>query len=469
MERPTTHSIPGFKVTKTDTATVFHKVPIFAECSRGDLSFDAAWLHAAVAEAKQQERDGYLPPLHTLHHEPATEQNGSVESVGVFRITHAAPMSFKGKQVLALFADLLVTDEWMADQIGRMKYPYRSVEIFEPEGAPKINSLALLDHEAPYLELPMLFEGEVDDQRDPRSRLDGVASATSFTLNYRRTADEPVLCSSRRGEKAVMLFKFPDQETMRPKQAKPKASDSIKFSDGPDYDEKEAMSDEDEDAEKMEGEGGLDIAAICAAIESGEISVADKDAILAAIQASQNYSDEEDENMESEEPEKAPAPVPGAEIMRGAAGKEMARMQAKIDLLEAKHASREASEARTVAVAEAMERLAGKPLGSNLEAKLTNFHKKAGGDAELFKEYVDAMAKSAGTLPPGVNPENFSAQPNTPAAAMAYQPLGGEAVDLAASFCREYDSGVGATMRASKESYVQVNMRRLGHELPVTA
>ena len=37
---PVTASRQGFKVTKTDTATTFHRVPIFAECSHDELVFD---------------------------------------------------------------------------------------------------------------------------------------------------------------------------------------------------------------------------------------------------------------------------------------------------------------------------------------------------------------------------------------------------------------------------------------------
>jgi hypothetical protein len=469
---PATHRAPGFKVTKTENATVFHHVPIFAECERGELSFGADWIAGAVAEAKQQERDGYLPPLHTRHHEPSTDQTDAVRAVGVFKITEASALTFKGKRITAVYADLIVTDEYMAEEIGRMKYPYRSVEIFDPEGSPKINSLALLDHEAPFIELPMLFAGEVDDKRDPRRLAQersggaipdtgvGVANANSFSLNYASDPSNPMLGTARNGDRAVLLFKFTDEETMP--QAKPKKAAAPKkpanFADDKEGEEKENM-------EGDEGGGGLDVAAICSAIESGEISVADMDAIIAAVQA-QN-AEVVEEAVEDEEP--APAPAPGAEIMKGnsEAAKLFARQQGELDALKAKDAARDAADVRRKAVGVAMKRLEGKPLGSNLQERLTNFHEKAGGNAELFKEYVDTMAATAGDLPVDDNGENFAAQPKTPKSAMAFQALGGEAVDKAATFAREYKAFNGS-VRASEESYVRTNMKHLGYELEAT-
>jgi len=166
MDSPAaTHRAPGFKVTKTDDKTIFHRVPIFAECARGDAVFNAEWIAQAVASAKQQERDGYFPPLHTRHHEPATDVTDAVRAAGYFRILDAGPLTMQGRRVTAIYADLIVTDPFLAGEIERARYPYRSVEIFNTEGPPNIDSLALLDHEAPYLRLPMLSAGDVEDRR----------------------------------------------------------------------------------------------------------------------------------------------------------------------------------------------------------------------------------------------------------------------------------------------------------------
>lgn len=470
MNTLVTQSVQGFKVTKTDGKTIFHRVPIFAECARGDLSFGAAWIAGAVAQAKQQERDGYLPPLHTRHHEPETAQTNAVQAVGVFRIVDASPLSFKGTRITAIFADLIVTDEWAAEEIERMKYPYRSVEIFDPEGDPKINGLALLDHEAPYLELPMLFAGEIEDKRvngnDSSNTSVGVASAITptFSLNYADNPNNPVLWSARRGNSAYLLFKFPDEESMSNTTQSKKPAKSTNFAD----DDKAADDDKKENMEGDEGEGGgstMDVGAVVTAIESGSISIADMDALLVAIQAQSTAPETEEEG---EGDDAAPALAPGAEIMKGgsSAANNFARMQGENDVLKARLDARDASDTRRDAVGVAMKRLEGKPLGSDLEGKLTKFHDLVGGNAVAFKEYVDTMASMAGDLPPDADGKNFSSHPKTPKSAMAFQALGHEAVDKATQFARQYPQIKG--LRASEDSYVRTNMKALGFEIEET-
>lgn len=471
MNQSTTHTAAGFKVTKTDGKTIFHHVPIFAECARGDLVFGADWIADAVAQAKQQERDGYLPPLHTRHHEPATEQTDAVKAVGVFRIVEARPFSFKGTRITAIFADLIITDEYMAGEIEMMRYPYRSVEIFDPEGTPKINGLALLDHEAPYLELPMLFAGEIEDKRNNAGEeSQNVASAitSSFSLNYASNPNDPMLWSTRCGKRAALLFKFPDEEQMQNTNTNPSVPTNFTDDNGDDKKPKnmEDNGDEKKD-ENMEGEeGGLDVAAVVEAIKSGDISIADMDALLEAIQSQASEPEAEEA---TEDDEAAPAPAPGAEIMKGggALAKNFARISGENEALKARLDARDESDARRNDVGVAMKRLEGKALGSDLEARLTKFHTTAGGNAELFKEYVDTMANMAGALPTNDNGDSFSAHPTTPKSAMAFQALGGEAVDKATTFARQYEQMKGR-IRASEESYVRVNMKHVGFELDET-
>tara|TARA_R100000458_G_scaffold11201_1_gene8956 strand:+ start:997 stop:2397 length:1401 start_codon:yes stop_codon:yes gene_type:complete len=458
--QPVTNTVPGFKVTKTEGKTIFHRVPIFAECSRGDLTFGADWIAGAVAEAKQQERDGYLPPLHTRHHEPATEQSNSVEGIGVFRIVEASPFSFKGTRITAIFADLIVTDDRVAEEIENMKYPYRSVEIFDPEGSPKINGLALLDHEAPYLELPMLFAGEIDDKREGKY----VASANkpTFSLNYADKPGDHLLWSSRSGNRTALLFKFPNEDmtnTTNTEQSVP-----TNFEDNGEDKKPAYMEDNGDDNQENMEEGGMDINAVCEAIKSGEISVADMDALLEAIQAQQSEPEAVEEV--SDEDDVAPAPAPGAEIMKGssAMAQNFAKIQGENEALKARLDARDAQDKCRADVANAMKRLEGKPLGSDLEERLTLFHNNAKGDDVLFKAYVDSMANTAGMLPVDNNGEIFSAHPKTPKSAMAFQSLGSEAVDKASQFARQYAELKGG-IRASEEAYVRVNMSHLGFNL----
>lgn len=472
MTPPTaTHRAPGFRVTKTDGLTVFHDVPIFAECARGDLTFDANWLQAALNCAKQAERDGYLPPLHTRHHEEATDYNNAVRAVGTFRITRASPLTFKGQRVLALFADLLVTDEAMAEELGRMRYPYRSVEIFDPEGPPKINGLALLDHEAPYLELPMLFAGEVEDKRDPyrvmHQQSEGaipdtgvglVANATSFTLNYRAEAGQPLLRYKRSGQRAALLFRFPDEDTM-PETTSTKPAN---FAD----------DEEKEDGENMEDGGNVvDVDAVCKAIEDGSISVEAMDRIIAAIQA-QSAASEAPEEAEDEASQGAPAPAPGAEVMRAGKGGDavaFAKLRGEHDALKARLDARDAADKMRADVDDAMKLLEGKVVGSDPRAKLEAFHREVGGNAKAFKAYVTALASSAGPQHEGDDGANFSAQPNTPKAAMPWAGKGSVAFEKAVAFARQAEHHFSGKSAEWKANYVRVNMKREGFQIEENA
>jgi len=458
---PATMEAPGFEVTKTDVATIFHRVPIFAECTRGELVFDAEWIAAAVAEAKAGERDGHLPPLHTRHHEPATDQTDAVQSAGVFRVLEAAPLSFKGKRLTAIYADLIVTDSHLADELGKMRYPYRSVEIFEPDGAPKINGLALLDHEAPYLELPMLMAGEVNDRTNDPS-VAGVASAT-FAIDFSSQPTNPALGSVRRDSRAFLLFKFDGADPMTTKTKTPEELEAEKVAAAAASSETPAgnFADDEEEHQGAEedGEGGIDVAAVASAIESGAISVADMDIILAAIQAQTSETTEEDSAEDV-----APAPVPGAEIMKGRNGVNFARLEGENQALKARLDKRDADDKRNTDVAEALERLEGRPLGSDLKLRLATFHKRAKGDAVLFKEYVETMARTAGELADDDSAgAAFASQPKTPSVAMRFSSLGTDAVEKAAGFAREHQHGYRG--RATEESYVTINMRRAGFEL----
>lgn len=463
---PATHSFPGFRATKTDTATIFHRVPIFAECERGDFTADAKWIQQAVKEAKLGERSGHLPPLHAQHHDPHGDPavDAQVRSVGVFKILEAAPMTFKGRRVTAIYADLIVTDEYFADELARMRYPYRSVEIFNPDGPPKINGLALLDHEAPYLELPMLFANEVED------RTTGVASAT-IQLNYASDPTSLMLGSLRRGKREILLFRFdPDEvDTMatKTKDEKTKTDDQVDEVTGKAGEGAENFGDDEKKGESGDGDdenmedGPKDVGSIVKMIESGEIPVKDLDAIIAAIQAQKGEAD-------AEEPDEtpAPAPAPGAEIMKDKnTAKLMARQEARIVALQARLDDRDNQDREKADVDAAMARLSGRPLGANLRDRLVAFHKKAKGDSELFKVFVDELAKSNGVPPEDGGATDFENHPNTPKAAMKFSALGHEAVDHASRLSREYDN-IGRNMRASRESYIAINMRALGYELP---
>ena len=141
----------------------------------------------------------------------------------------------------------------------------------------------------------------------------------------------------------------------------------------------------------------------------------------------------------------------------------MAAMQGRIDAMEARDKARDAADKRTKDVAEAMARLAGLPLGADLEGKLVAFHTKAGGNAELFGAYVDSMEQNTAPLPGGDGKAAafVSQLGKVSEACMAYQKDGTDAVDKAANFSRQWKElhDTGHT-RMAEEDFIANNMAR---------
>ena len=449
-----------------------HRVPIFVECERGDMKFDAAWLTTAVKKAKQAELEGYFSPLHIRHH----GEGETVQSAGFFKILGAGPITFKGSTRMAIYADLVITAPGIEEDVLQARLPYRSVEIFNVD-EPAINSLALLDHEPPYLELPMLMVAEVEEPAadggapgvnvPTAGNLERVANAT-FANPWQSdaySADSPVVACFRRGHSAHLFFQ--DEPPMAVKKLTPAqdASKPVHFEDGPPKDKKEEGG--DDKGEKMEeGEGGLDVAAVCKAITDGSITVADMEEIKAAIIAQQGAVGAEEE--EAPEAAPAPAPTPGEAMKNGSDHVKFAALQGKIAALEAASANRTTAEARKDLVTESMQRLEGRPLGANFQAELNDYCEKHGNEAGAA--FVESMLKTLGTLADnGHKAAAFSGQTptNTPKAALAYTDQGSEAVEKAAHFAAEHKVlAERGLVRSPEANYVASNMARAGFTNP---
>lgn len=415
---------------------IVENVPIFVECTRGDLAFDPQWIASAVARAKQAEAEGYLPPLHVRHHEQGPGLYDPVRPAGYFRVRGVGTLTFKGTLRQAIFADLVLTDPSIQMDVLADRLPYRSVEIIDVD-KPAIDSLALLDHQPPYLELPMLMVAEVDGQ--PANA--GLALATFGNpwqaASYRK--GEPVVACFRRGASAQLFIEDADA-TM----ADPKNDDPTKF-----------------ESDKPEGEdmaaAAIDVAAVCAAIADGSISVADMAAIQAAIIAQQSATMPEDETGA------ASAMVPGEAMKNEPADLKFAAIQGENAALKARLDEIERVDARKTDVADALEKLKGRPLGADLAAKLTAYHKEHGPKA--FAAHVDAIVATFAAI--GGTDEraaDFAAHSvKAPEAALAYTAQGTEAVQKAASFAAQHaqlaDRGL---TRLPLDRYVAVNMERSG-------
>lgn len=443
----------NYKATRAEDGTLtIHRVPIFVECTRGDFVADAEWLSKAVAHARQSELEGYYAPLHVRHHDGESD----VRAAGYFRVLGTEPITFKGRRRLAILADLVVTCPMVQEEVLSKRLPYRSVEIFNVE-QPAIDSLALLDHEAPYLELPMLMVGAIEGEgalRGDNAPAFAYAKIPNPWAESRKLDEAPVVACFRRGNAAHLFFEGTDDMTKPTNDdAKPDgAATGVKPDDATDPKAVQMADGPDGGGDgEGDGEGGISVDAIVKAIADGSISVADMDKILEAIEAQRGGAAPEADDTP------APAAAPGGEAM----SKREAELSGRVLALEARDKARSETERRKSDVAAAMKRLEGRPLGADLETKLETFHKAHG--AEAFAAHVDSIAKTFATFSGGDrNADDFASQNRgAPEVAMKFQKDGAEAVERATRFAREHAELVSRGLtRMSVERYVEINMQR---------
>jgi hypothetical protein len=411
----------GYDAKTTPDGMVIAGVPIFVECERGEHKFDADWIKAAVQHAKDRAAEGYLPPLHVRHH-----GDDGVVAAGFFRITHAAPIMFHGEERMAVFADLVLTNGVVAVDVTQKRLPWRSVEIYDA-ATPSIDSLALLDHEAPYLELPMLFLKSID----------GVpVDARSVEV----TPNAPVAASFRRGRAMALMFRFD------------KGADGGE-KDGDDEKSGEKLeSDKGDDVgdKAVEGDVATSVKAVIAAIEAGTISVSDYELLIAAIKAKTEAKETEESDQD-----KNPAPAPGGSTM--SKNTEIAALRGEIDGLKAELAAQKAEAETAKAVDGAMQRLSRKPLGANLREQLTAFCKAHG--LAAFEAYVAGIEKSVGDAPEHFGRSRGHSGATHSQEVLRYQKDGPASLERAAQLSRTHAALVRAGLaRWSEEEFLRINM-----------
>jgi hypothetical protein len=418
----------GYAAETTADGLVVKGVPIFVECTRGEHEFDRDWISKAVEHAKARASEGYFPPLHVRHHR---EDGDPVVAAGFFRITHAAPIPFQGEERMAIFADLVVTNAMVAQDVAMKRLPWRSVEIYDAK-KPSIDTLALLDHEAPYLELPMLFIDSID------GRPSGSTPGASLV-----TPQEPVAASFERGAGMALLFRFdPDSDSKGEKAEKQGDKDG-------EAKEEEKMADgaEDESPAKATEEN---VRAVIAAIEAGTISVQDFELLVSAIRAKA----EAGEHAKNED--KSQAPAPGSAKMTKTTT-EVAALRGEIDGLRAELAAQKAEAETAKAVDAAMQRLARKPLGAGLKEQLLAFCKAHGLPA--FEAYVSGLEKAVGDVPDHIGRTTGTSASQHSAAVLKYQAKGPAALERAVKLARTYKELASfGKARWTEEQFLAINM-----------
>ena len=418
--------------TEADGTLIVHAVPIFVECERergsGEVfQFDREWITVAVHKAKQAEAEGSLPPLHIRHHDPETDD---VRASGFFRIVGTTEIRFKGETRVAILADLHITDPRTREDVMAKRLPYRSVEIFNVE-KPSIDSLALLDHEPPFLELPMLM-------------VSGVGTVASATFKARSSGQQPSDATIRAAMHDANGIAF--QEPMDDEKKKPDAEPEDK----PEV-AMEGIEEGKEPAVATEAESGVDWDAALQAIEDGSVTVSVMEAIVEKIKARTAPAQAEGETMEDQKPDQVDGPAPMDE--------RMSKLTTENEVLRAELESLKLERATEADVGAAMSRLHGRPLGSDIKERLTKFRKDFGGEA--FKAHVAALETVAAPATKPSKAESFATAAGEAAseAAMKWQAKGADALERAITFSRQWTQlkAKGAT-RQSEERYIEVNM-----------
>ena len=464
---PVTAMAMGYRATETEQSLTIHDVEIFCTCKRWGIDFDEVWIKKAVEHAMAQQRGGYMPPLHAMHHGNGLDDS-DVKAAGWFKITKAAPFTFQGQRRTAIYADLIITDPDIREDMKATRYPYRSVEMFEAK-KPVIDGLALLDHEAPFLELPMLMLAQLEGQEQerfatadtfiPGGTLGSMAARAGMPGSWRmdRTEDDgPVVACFQRGDSMLLLFRQEADmtKTEEKTEVEPKPTQQTFASD----DNGEKKKDKDESENMEEGDVGLDVSGVVKAIESGAISIADMDLILAAIQ-SQGAEPEEEEK-----PQEAPAPAmaPGSAAMKKeqtANSVQMAALSGKLEAMEAINRERDAKELREKDVAGALKRLEGRALGADPETRWLKIHEAHGSQA--FQAHIDEMAETFGVLPSGTDPVQFTANdPKAPDCVQKFYKQGPDEGEKAAKFAANWQKlrDHGLHLGSTQERYVETNM-----------
>lgn len=267
-----TTGIPGgkYRATQNEDGTwdVFD-VPMFSVVPKGvkgaPKDIEESDLRGAVQlHAQMHEGDQYLPRLNVLHNFGLHKATGA----GFFLPRRVQHFRMKGASVPVVFSDLLAVKDEVFRSLAANDLPYCSVEIREWEPL-QFGALALLDTEPPFFEFPLITIGNEEE----------AVTVSAEATRFAHSPQEPAVAAFVGGSGSRFLFRFGAQEM---DDAKKKDDDEVKA--------------------EFEGEGGMSVESIVKAIESGEISVADMESIVAAIGARGEGAEEVVEDAAVEEP-----------------------------------------------------------------------------------------------------------------------------------------------------------------------
>lgn len=385
----------------------FLNVPIVGELAKGarpdypELVIDKAWLDSAYAALKAGEADDFLPPLNLHHHNSPKP----VEHIGFIRARGVRKISYRGKTIYALFADLDRVPLSWAQQIAKGRLPYCSIE-GPVKGPGDVKSLAMLTDEPPQFGFPIITAGALIPHMTADVALpepDGpwaVMSTTRGSLFI-----EPIFAfayeSDGKDEKPKDKESDGDGKDKGEFGKKKDGEEEDEDDDGEDEGEAEAMS--EEDSEKIENKAvALGLAKMLDVLQRIEKAlIPPKDAAGGTETGHRgpldpaHMSETKTETTVLKDPE--------------AAG-QLAAMRSEIASLKAKDDARTAKDAAAARVTKAKGELAGFHIDATMEEELAYF--SALGDEPLAK-YV-ASVKRNGTKDPEGGVEDIIADTKVP-------------------------------------------------------
>lgn len=475
--------VQGYRSSRIGGHLYVFDVPIFAECAIGEETFDAAWIEDSFENTLARNASGYWPPMHVRHHGDAEDNEGPVLAAGDFAVSRVGPLNLEGVPVQTVFATLRFTDPTQAMRAEQGQLQWRSIEI-TPNDLEKrcLSSVALLDHEPPWLKFPNLrlaMEplGSSIETQPGNAKIDDAQGVTFRELLLGSKGP-------RASGRDCLAFAFSERHPMPKHTPKPTPKGITKPA--------ASAADPKEDEAMNAAEEAASFDQLLEAITTKSISLDQMERLLAALQSAMEKDPSDDAGGEGPGGEAAPTAGTAAEDeeedeskKRSLAGvaasskraakpsapnvRDVAAAEARATAAEIRAEVLEQSTAREKAVEGGLLRFRGKPMGARLRERLENAYDRVG--REGFPAYLDdlaAMQLGAGARASeartGINPAG-----EAPEEALAYSVLGNAAVDRALLKCAEYDQlKANGLTRRSREAYVRTALAMEGIRLPAS-
>lgn len=156
-----------YRATRNSDGTFnIHDVEVFGELSANACgnhpAIDRAWLNGAIRTARRLEGEQFRYGCHVA----PSGSTGVGTPAGYIRLSSVRPITYRGKRMQALFADMVRIPADVFESILRSQLPYREASVLRLNGTPEINSLSLRATRPPMFQFPVLDASTIElDER----------------------------------------------------------------------------------------------------------------------------------------------------------------------------------------------------------------------------------------------------------------------------------------------------------------